>query len=670
MVACRILKRVILSSLLLAGAASCSKLDNYRTEDEASALVGSVFTPAPSSTQNIGESGFIGSPGGSTSGGVDGGFIGAPGSGTSSGGTSSGTTNSGTVGAEDPNLVEDTTTGGGSLDEDVMAFDPADEVGAGSSEETVVADSGTGSSGSDGGAIGVPAPTDNNEDGGVIGSGNTGSPSGEETGSVVADNSGSQDSNSGSVSTGSSDEENSSNEVTSGSSGSSGDEVASGNVDSHENNDVVQNDTVSNDTSTNGTDVAQNDTVPTGDEGSSSGSSHGEEGLLCHVPPGNPYNAHTIQVGKAAVKAHLAHGDYLGECRSQRKTLRVEFDRVCSQRRSKIKKFKFFEDARNPILAVEAYPNLSTYYATMRKTLQFNKKLMAGIFQTPELSPSTLVSVMDLSTAKLLDKDTFRGTVELDTSVLEDRYSSNFDSMVLMATVCDDVNGTHTCRDKVGYDRLSMETVPFSVNQLPEFVTVGVWSGRNRTLKNNGDLCEKQYSPIVMDLNGNGIKLQAAEKGVRFDLDDMGIPVYTGWTAGADDAFLVRDIDGDGHIDSGAELFGTATKLGTGNRASNGFEALKELDSNFDGVLSPEDTEWKSLSLWFDSNRNGLTEPGELIGLDAKSIRSMNLDYIEMMEVDKHGNETRQRSTFKRKTANKLASFLMVDIWFRTLGGE
>lgn len=35
---------------------------------------------------------------------------------------------------------------------------------------------------------------------------------------------------------------------------------------------------------------------------------------LCHVPPGNPGNAHTICVGSPAVKAHLKHGDTLGEC--------------------------------------------------------------------------------------------------------------------------------------------------------------------------------------------------------------------------------------------------------------------------------------------------------------------------------------------------------------------
>ncbi len=35
---------------------------------------------------------------------------------------------------------------------------------------------------------------------------------------------------------------------------------------------------------------------------------------LCHIPPGNEDNAHTIMVSPNAVPAHLAHGDELGEC--------------------------------------------------------------------------------------------------------------------------------------------------------------------------------------------------------------------------------------------------------------------------------------------------------------------------------------------------------------------
>lgn len=37
---------------------------------------------------------------------------------------------------------------------------------------------------------------------------------------------------------------------------------------------------------------------------------------ICHIPPGNPANAHTITVGAPAVPAHLRHGDSLGACAS------------------------------------------------------------------------------------------------------------------------------------------------------------------------------------------------------------------------------------------------------------------------------------------------------------------------------------------------------------------
>ena len=36
---------------------------------------------------------------------------------------------------------------------------------------------------------------------------------------------------------------------------------------------------------------------------------------VCHIPPDNPRNAHTISIGKSALKAHLGHGDYEGECK-------------------------------------------------------------------------------------------------------------------------------------------------------------------------------------------------------------------------------------------------------------------------------------------------------------------------------------------------------------------
>jgi hypothetical protein len=39
---------------------------------------------------------------------------------------------------------------------------------------------------------------------------------------------------------------------------------------------------------------------------------------ICHIPPGNPANAHTLCIGNAGVPAHLRnHGDYLGVCKNE-----------------------------------------------------------------------------------------------------------------------------------------------------------------------------------------------------------------------------------------------------------------------------------------------------------------------------------------------------------------
>lgn len=40
-----------------------------------------------------------------------------------------------------------------------------------------------------------------------------------------------------------------------------------------------------------------------------------EKVTICHIPGGNPAAAHTISIGRPALKAHLAHGDYEGACR-------------------------------------------------------------------------------------------------------------------------------------------------------------------------------------------------------------------------------------------------------------------------------------------------------------------------------------------------------------------
>ncbi|ATX81537.1 hypothetical protein Ga0123462_0667 [Mariprofundus ferrinatatus] len=47
---------------------------------------------------------------------------------------------------------------------------------------------------------------------------------------------------------------------------------------------------------------------------SSAYAGHSEKVKVCHLPPGNPDNVQSIEVGESAVQAHLAHGDTLGSC--------------------------------------------------------------------------------------------------------------------------------------------------------------------------------------------------------------------------------------------------------------------------------------------------------------------------------------------------------------------
>lgn len=70
--------------------------------------------------------------------------------------------------------------------------------------------------------------------------------------------------------------------------------------------------------------VAQNDTDGGDGEGDGEGSDPrctdeaveaGHCAVICHIPPGNPAQKHTLRVGAPAVPAHLAHGDYEGECK-------------------------------------------------------------------------------------------------------------------------------------------------------------------------------------------------------------------------------------------------------------------------------------------------------------------------------------------------------------------
>ena len=81
------------------------------------------------------------------------------------------------------------------------------------------------------------------------------------------------------------------------------------------------------------------------------------------------------------------------------------------------------------------------------------------------------------------------------------------------------------------------------------------------------------YDPIALDLNNNGkIDTLSLENGVFFDHNGDKVAFKSSWV-NSSDGILARDIDGDGKITSGAELFGNFTRLKNGELAKNGTEA-------------------------------------------------------------------------------------------------
>ncbi|MGH9425491.1 MAG: hypothetical protein ACRD2L_04190, partial [Terriglobia bacterium] len=99
-------------------------------------------------------------------------------------------------------------------------------------------------------------------------------------------------------------------------------------------------------------------------------------------------------------------------------------------------------------------------------------------------------------------------------------------------------------------------------------------------------------SPIMIDVAGNGFDLTSASDGVMFDITGFGREPL-GWTRrDSDDAFLALDLNANGLIDNGAELFGNFTyqpEPAVGAER-NGFAALSVFDYNADGKIDSDDT--------------------------------------------------------------------------------
>ncbi len=169
-------------------------------------------------------------------------------------------------------------------------------------------------------------------------------------------------------------------------------------------------------------------------------------------------------------------------------------------------------------------------------------------------------------------------------------------------------------------------------------------------------------SPLVFDLDGDGVETRSINDGINFDHDGNGFAEATGWV-GRDDGFLVLDRNGNGQIDDGTELFGTRTPAPNGAAAyTNGFLSLAALDLNADGKIDSSDTNYANLRVWRDRNGDARTQASELLSLQSLGISSISTAYIEQSLRDAQGNEHRQIGSFTRADGSQGN---VTDFWFQ-----
>ncbi|HRQ60834.1 MAG TPA: type I secretion C-terminal target domain-containing protein, partial [Alphaproteobacteria bacterium] len=166
-------------------------------------------------------------------------------------------------------------------------------------------------------------------------------------------------------------------------------------------------------------------------------------------------------------------------------------------------------------------------------------------------------------------------------------------------------------------------------------------------------------SPLVFDLDGDGVELLSNENGVLFDIDNDGTLDQVGW-AGKDDGLLAIDINGDGVINNQSELFGNNAQH------ADGFANLAQYDDNGDGKIDALDAAFQNLLIWQDANSDGFSQAGEMFSLVYLNIASISLSAQEVSQT-LEGNQISHIGSF---TFNDGSTGEVVDAWFETTSPE
>lgn len=189
-------------------------------------------------------------------------------------------------------------------------------------------------------------------------------------------------------------------------------------------------------------------------------------------------------------------------------------------------------------------------------------------------------------------------------------------------------------------------------------------------LEGSCDFKVRLMSPIVLDLSHNQqfSTLEHWETSVHFDLDGNGTAERTGWLA-PQTGLLAIDLNGNGVIDNGRELFGDATLTANGSLATNGYIALNQY-ADGKSFIDEKNPNFSKLRVWIDANSNGHTEKGELVTLAELGINRISTSYTEVEKSKQQrvlfGNTTKYQGKFWGPSYCGAAGCNSYDVYFAT----
>jgi hypothetical protein len=273
---------------------------------------------------------------------------------------------------------------------------------------------------------------------------------------------------------------------------------------------------------------------------------------------------------------------------------------------------------------------------------------------------SAIEGEREVFTVGLAEKTTVPTTVQLNlasgTAILGTDFSATLEASFDRGKTWETLPGDGLLIVGTGikdFQVRAMTTIDAVLNEGKETFKLTA-SANGGTANGTGTIVDKRFiGAIAIDLNGDGIQTLGIDRGVKFDIANSGEKLSTGWISNAD-AFLAIDKNGNGKIDSRAELFGGGV--------GQGFAKLESFDSNHDGLVNAQDDRFDKLKVWQDKNSNGITDRNELFSLADVGIVSLKVASTSNFTLDAQQNVLGERSFAMTNTGKTLET---IDTYFQ-----